>query len=201
MYYKTAKKAMVALFSRRSPVTGLVGNGINVNTGKWEGTESSISGGIDSYYEYLLKAWKLFGDRDCKRMWDSSLAAVNRYLADTSGGTLWYGHADMQNGKRTAPDYGALDAFFAGALFLSAFLLFVLEPMVAKSILPTLGGTPMAWNTRLRGTEVVDLVEAEAARDDRFTWALGRIWIVAKGLPPDLVERIVIAGGNAIQPA
>src|SRR5437667_4869392 len=65
--------------------------------------------------------------------------------------------------------------------------------MVAKSILPTLGGTPMAWNTRLRGTEVVDLVEAEAARDDRFTWALGKIWIVAKGLPPDVVERIVIA--------
>jgi hypothetical protein len=53
-------------------------------------------------------------------------------------------------------------ALSAGALFLSAFLLFVLEPMVAKSILPTLGGTPMAWNTRLRGTEVVDLAEAEA---------------------------------------
>jgi hypothetical protein len=33
-------------------------------------------------------------------------------------------------------------ALFAGALFLSAFLLFALEPMVAKSILPTLGGTP-----------------------------------------------------------
>ena len=88
-----------------------------------------------------------------------------------------------------------------GALFLSAFLLFVLEPMVAKSILPTLGGTPMVWNTRLRGSEVVELVEAEAARDDRFTWALGKIWIVAKGLPPDVVERIVIARGNAIRPA
>ena len=92
-------------------------------------------------------------------------------------------------------------ALFAGALFLSAFLLFVLEPMMAKSILPTLGGTPMAWNTRLRGTEVVDLDEAEAARDDRFKWALGKIWIVAKGLPPDVVERIVIASGNAIRPA
>jgi hypothetical protein len=34
-------------------------------------------------------------------------------------------------------------ALFAGALLLGAFLLFVLEPMVAKSILPTLGGTPM----------------------------------------------------------
>ena len=99
------------------------------------------------------------------------------------------------------PNGRIVTALFAGALFLSAFLLFVLEPMVAKSILPTLGGTPMAWNTRLRGTEVVDLDEAEAARDDRFTWALGKIWIVAKGLPPDVVERIVIASGNAIRPA
>ena len=85
--------------------------------------------------------------------------------------------------------------------FLSALLLFVLEPMVAKSILPTLGCTPMVWNTRLRGTEVVDLVEAEAARDDWFKWALGKIWTVAKDLPPDVVERIVIASGNAIRPA
>jgi len=99
------------------------------------------------------------------------------------------------------PNGRIVTALFAGALFLSAFLLFVLEPMVAKRILPTLGGTPMAWNTRLRDTEVVDLVEAEAARDDWFTWALGKIWIVAKGLPPDVVGRIVIASGNAIRPA
>ena len=30
---------------------------------------------------------------------------------------------------------------------MSAFLLFVLEPLVAKSMLPKLGGTPMVWNT------------------------------------------------------
>lgn len=41
----------------------------------------------------------------------------------------------------------ALTALFAFALFLSAFLLFVLEPMVAKTMLPKLGGTPMVWNT------------------------------------------------------
>jgi len=59
----------------------------------------------------------------------------------------------------------------------------------------------MVWNTRLRGSEVVELVEAEAVRDDHFKWALGKIWIVAKGLLLDVVERIVIARGNAIRPA
>jgi hypothetical protein len=36
---------------------------------------------------------------------------------------------------------------FALTLFLSAFLLFLVEPMVAKMVLPLLGGTPAVWNT------------------------------------------------------
>src|SRR5580765_585513 len=36
---------------------------------------------------------------------------------------------------------------FSVVLFASAFLLFVLEPMVAKILLPKLGGTPQVWNT------------------------------------------------------
>lgn len=39
--------------------------------------------------------------------------------------------------------------FFAGTLFLSSLLMFVLEPMVAKLVLPRLGGAPMVWNTCL----------------------------------------------------
>jgi hypothetical protein len=49
-------------------------------------------------------------------------------------------------------------ALVAGPLLLSAFLLLLLEPMLAKSILPTLGGTPMVWDTRLRGSEAWTLL-------------------------------------------
>lgn len=38
---------------------------------------------------------------------------------------------------------------FAGTLFLSAALLFIVEPMIAKMILPLLGGSPAVWNTCL----------------------------------------------------
>ena len=41
----------------------------------------------------------------------------------------------------------AVTALFAGALFLSAFLLFSLQPIVAKVLLPKLGGSPVVWNT------------------------------------------------------
>jgi mannosidase alpha-like ER degradation enhancer 2 len=118
VYYDKAKRALVELYNRRSKI-GLVGDGINVKTGQWTGTDSSVSGGIDSYYEYLLKASILFGDKDCQRMWESSIAALNKYVADDAPTGLWYGHVDMHTGKRTGAYFGALDAFFPGALALS----------------------------------------------------------------------------------
>src|ERR1051325_10225454 len=36
---------------------------------------------------------------------------------------------------------------FAVTLFTSATLLFLIEPMVGKMLLPLLGGTPAVWNT------------------------------------------------------
>ncbi len=118
VFYDKAKRALIETFKRRSQL-GLVGQGINVETGAWTNTDSHISGGIDSYYEYLWKCWLLFGDKDCRDMWEASIPAVNKYLTDEIGGELWYGHADMQTGKRTETTYGALDAFFPALLALS----------------------------------------------------------------------------------
>jgi len=118
IFYDKAKRALVETFMRRSPL-GLVGQSINVETGAWTNTDSHISGGIDSYYEYLWKCWLLFGDKDWLDMWEASIPAINKYLADESCSGLWYGHADMQTGKRTETTYGALDAFFPALLALS----------------------------------------------------------------------------------
>jgi spermidine synthase len=38
---------------------------------------------------------------------------------------------------------------FATTLFLSAFLMFLVEPMIARILLPSLGGSPAVWNTCL----------------------------------------------------
>jgi hypothetical protein len=118
VFFEKAKRALVETFKRRSQL-GLVGQSINVETGAWTNTDSHISGGIDSYYEYLWKCWLLFGDKDCRDMWAASIPAVNKYLADEIGGELWYGHADMRTGKRTETTYGALDAFFPALLAFS----------------------------------------------------------------------------------
>jgi hypothetical protein len=118
VFYDKAKRALVETYKRRSPI-GLVGSSINVETGAWTDNDSHISGGIDSYYEYLWKCWLLFGDKDCLEMWNASIPAIHKYLADETGGELWYGHADMLSGKRGDTTYGALDAFFPAVLCLS----------------------------------------------------------------------------------
>ncbi len=124
IFYDKAKRALVETYRRRSPI-GLVGEWINVETGEWTNRDSHISGAIDSYYEYLLKCWRLFGDRECRNMWLESNRAIQKYLADYQRETpsnqpqLWYGHADMNTGVRTKTTYGALDGFFPAVLALA----------------------------------------------------------------------------------
>ncbi|RZA16178.1 MAG: glycoside hydrolase family 47, partial [Lysobacteraceae bacterium] len=48
VYYDKAKRALVATFERRSAI-GLVGSGIDVETGEWTDRDSHVGGGIDSY--------------------------------------------------------------------------------------------------------------------------------------------------------
>lgn len=115
IFYDKAKRALVETYKRKSSL-GLVGSSINVETGAWTDPESHVSGGVDSYYEYLWKAWRLFGDKDCLEMWNASMPAVHKYLADEVRGEFWYGYADMNTGQRTHPNYGALDAFFPALL-------------------------------------------------------------------------------------
>src|SRR4029450_1049467 len=44
-------------------------------------------------------------------------------------------------------DYQVVPLVFAVALFISALLLFSVQPLIAKMLLPYLGGSPAVWNT------------------------------------------------------
>lgn len=117
VYYDKAKHAITEVYKRRSEI-GLVGTQINVETGEWTNTNSHISGMIDSYYEYLIKAYLLFDDADFKVMYDESITAVNKYLLDSVSTGWWYAHADMNTGIKSRTVFGALDAFMPGMLVL-----------------------------------------------------------------------------------
>jgi mannosidase alpha-like ER degradation enhancer 2 len=91
---------------------------IDVESGKWLIKDSHVGGRIDSYYEYLLKGAILFDDSELWAMWRDAIAAVNAYVADEVSDGLWYGHVNMNSGKRRATFFGALYAFFPAVLAL-----------------------------------------------------------------------------------
>lgn len=169
IFYDKAKRALVETYKRRSKI-GLVGEWINVETGEWTNTDSHISGAIDSYYEYLLKCSLLFGDQDCGRMWNESIVAINKYLADEVknefGDELWYGHADMNTGARRATTYGALDAFFPAVLALSGDL---------KRAKRLQDSSYRMWNH-------------EGIEPEEFDYRAGKITSPAYHLRPEIVE-------------
>ena len=116
-YYAAGRKATLAIHNRRSKL-GLPGTDINVRTGEWTNRSASICAGVDSYYEYLIKAARLFGDTTIVRVWDEAITAVNTHLPVEKDSLLWYGRVDMDSGERTSDVITLYDAFMPAMLVL-----------------------------------------------------------------------------------
>jgi mannosidase alpha-like ER degradation enhancer 2 len=112
-YFNYAKIALLDVYERRSSI-GLVGEKINITTGEWTNTESHLGTGIGAYYADIFKCAHLLNDADCMQMWQTHYAAVNQYLLDSTAKGFWYGHADMNTGKRTRTWFNADEAFLPG---------------------------------------------------------------------------------------
>jgi Glycosyl hydrolase family 47 len=117
-YYQIAKRASLEINALRSPL-GLVGRDLDAETGHWTMTQSMVGAFADSYFEYLYKSWLLFGDPEIKAVWDSSIATIQRHIAEPRGPLLWYGKVDMYTGRKVSADVTLWDAFFPGLLALS----------------------------------------------------------------------------------
>jgi len=83
-------------------------------------------------------------------------------------------------------------AYFAVCIFLSAFLLFQVEPMIGKLILPWFGGTPSVWST------VVLFFQALLTGGYAYAyWLIGRMrhkeWLHLVLLGVSLVVLLVLA--------
>lgn len=109
-YEAAARRALRRVWSMRSSLD-LVGSTLDVVQGAWTEQSSGIGAGVDSFYEYLLKAYILFGDRQYWDMFQASYAAVQRhYLLPHP--QLWYQDADMRTGRPTYRQFWSLQAFW-----------------------------------------------------------------------------------------
>ncbi|XP_031272437.1 alpha-mannosidase I MNS4 isoform X2 [Pistacia vera] len=109
IYEQVTKNAVLGLWSRRSKLN-LVGAHINVFTGEWTQKDAGIGTSIDSFYEYLLKAYLLFGDEEYLYIFQESYRAAMHYLFNDP----WYVEVNMDSAAIVWPLFNSLQAFWPG---------------------------------------------------------------------------------------
>uniref|UniRef100_A0A8D3BCZ4 alpha-1,2-Mannosidase n=1 Tax=Scophthalmus maximus TaxID=52904 RepID=A0A8D3BCZ4_SCOMX len=81
VFEEHARKAMDVLWERRQKGSDLVGTVINIHNGEWVRRESGVGAGIDSYYEYLMKAYILLGDNVFLERFNIHYSAIMKYIS------------------------------------------------------------------------------------------------------------------------
>uniref|UniRef100_A0A2P2I8D5 alpha-1,2-Mannosidase n=1 Tax=Hirondellea gigas TaxID=1518452 RepID=A0A2P2I8D5_9CRUS len=120
-YQQAARRANRALWVRRHNTTGLMGSVLDVTTGKWTSELSGVGAGLDSYYEYMLKSYILFGEEEDYSMFNASYTRIKQYLrrgrsacnAGTGDHPL-YMNVHMSDGGTYTTWIDSLQAAFAG---------------------------------------------------------------------------------------
>lgn len=121
LYENVARRATQALWNLRAKDTGLLGNVIDIETGEWVGKMSGVGAGLDSFYEYLLKVYILFGAEEDFQMFNESYTTIKSYLRKGSshcnrgcGEHPLYVHVNMHDGSNFTLWIDSLQTAFAG---------------------------------------------------------------------------------------
>uniref|UniRef100_A0A8C5HMC2 alpha-1,2-Mannosidase n=1 Tax=Gouania willdenowi TaxID=441366 RepID=A0A8C5HMC2_GOUWI len=116
-----ARRAVRALWNLRSNETGLLGNVVNIQTGEWVGKQSGLGAGMDSFYEYLLKSYLLFGEIEDYRMFQAAYESIQNHLRrgrelcnEGEGDPPLYVNVNMFSGETMNTWIDSLQAFFPG---------------------------------------------------------------------------------------
>ncbi|KAJ3696116.1 hypothetical protein LUZ60_001493 [Juncus effusus] len=109
IFEQVAKNSVRGIWMRRSKLD-LVGAHINVFTGEWTQKDAGIGTSIDSFYEYLLKAYLLFGDEEYLFMFQEAYKAAMTYLHHDP----WYVEVNMNSAATVWPLFNSLQAFWPG---------------------------------------------------------------------------------------
>ncbi|KAL8614190.1 ER degradation-enhancing alpha-mannosidase-like protein 2 [Nucella lapillus] len=109
VFEKVAMRAIRALWKYRSAI-GLLGNHVDVATGKWTALDSGIGGGVDSYFEYLVKGSFMFNIPELLEMFREYERQIVAHVKRDD----WYLWANMKKGGITLPLFTSLDAYWPG---------------------------------------------------------------------------------------
>ncbi|KAK4355844.1 hypothetical protein RND71_024815 [Anisodus tanguticus] len=142
IFEQVAKNAVRGLWARRSKIN-LVGAHIDVFSGDWTQKDAGIGTSIDSFYEYLLKAYLLFGDEEYLFIFQEAYKAAMKYLFNDP----WYVEVNMNSAALVWPLFNSLQAFWPGLQVLAGDI----EPAIRThaaffSVWRRYGFTPEGFN-------------------------------------------------------
>ncbi|KAG6548383.1 hypothetical protein Mapa_010162 [Marchantia paleacea] len=149
VFETAAKNAVRGLWAQRSQL-GLVGAHINVFTGEWTHKDAGIGTSIDSFYEYLLKAYLLFGDDEYLYMFKEAYKSVMTYLYTDP----WYWEVNMNSAVVVWPLFNSLQAFWPGLQVLAGDV----DPAIRThkaffAVWKKYGFTPEGFNLATQGVQ------------------------------------------------
>ncbi|KAJ7558268.1 hypothetical protein O6H91_04G031400 [Diphasiastrum complanatum] len=142
VFERVSRNAVRGLWAQRSNL-GLVGAHINIFTGEWTHKDSGIGTSVDSFYEYLLKAYIVLGDEEYLYIFNEAYKAVMRLLFHDP----WYLEVNMNSAVVVWPLFNSLQAFWPGLQVLSGDI----EPAIRThmaffSVWKKFGFTPEGFN-------------------------------------------------------
>lgn len=161
VYEEVAKRAFWAVWNRRSTV-GLIGSGIDAETGQWVTPYTGIGAGIDSFFEYALKshvllsglpypsnATDIHSPEAFLSVWQGAHDAIHRHIYRSQ----IYQHphyiqADLYTGAMRAFWIDSLSAYYPGLLTLAGELDEAVEAHLLYTALWTrYSALPERWST------------------------------------------------------
>ncbi|DBB03198.1 TPA: hypothetical protein ACH3X1_000010 [Trebouxia sp. C0004] len=109
--------------THEEPSDRVVGNTLHTDNQEWLRKDSGIGAGIDSFYEYLLKAYLVFGEVEYldmfSKVYTSAMHGLRLKLLasappDSPSPPPWLADAEMDTGKLAQPWISSLSAFWPG---------------------------------------------------------------------------------------
>ncbi|XP_077245578.1 glycosyl hydrolase family 47 protein isoform X2 [Tasmannia lanceolata] len=142
VFEQVTKNAVHGIWARRSKIN-LVGAHINVFTGEWTQKDAGIGTSIDSFYEYLLKAYLLFGCEEYLFIFQEAYKAAMHYLYSDP----WYVEVNMNSAAMVWPLFNSLQAFWPGLQVLAGDIVPAVRTHTAFfSVWKKYGFTPEGFN-------------------------------------------------------
>ena len=166
-YERVAKDAFWAVWQRRSSI-GLVGAGIDAETGHWVSSYTGIGAGIDSFFEYALKSHILLSGLSYDPVnattdsshaflvaWEDAHESIRRHVyRGAQHHHPHYAQVDLYTGAIRAFWIDSLSAFYQGLLTMAGKLDEAIETHLLYTALWTrYSAMPERWSTATGNVE------------------------------------------------